>query len=97
MGGEGVERHVGDDPELREARLEGTGRPLGQGIRVVGLFRQQTLLSSGVTGNRATAGTPRATSSAASSSSRSMESLSTPGMEATASLTLLPPARTRDR
>ena len=33
MGGEGVERHIGDDPELREASLEGTGRPLGQGIR----------------------------------------------------------------
>ena len=44
MGGEGIQRHVGDDTQLREASLEGTGGPLGQPIRVVGLFRQQTLL-----------------------------------------------------
>ncbi len=43
VGGEGIERHIGDNPQLREAGLEGTGSALGQAIRVVGLFRHQAL------------------------------------------------------
>ncbi|MNO86246.1 hypothetical protein D3C76_776410 [compost metagenome] len=44
VGGEGIQRHICDDPELREAGLEGAGRALGQTVRAVGLFRQQALL-----------------------------------------------------
>ncbi|MNQ57460.1 hypothetical protein D3C85_716180 [compost metagenome] len=44
MGGEGIQRHVRNDTQLREAGLEGTGGPLGQPVRVIGLFRQQALL-----------------------------------------------------
>ncbi len=43
VGGERIERHVGDDPQLREAGLEGARCPLGQSVRVVGLFRHQAL------------------------------------------------------
>ncbi|MNN14350.1 hypothetical protein D3C81_1274110 [compost metagenome] len=44
MDGEGIECHVGDDPQLREALTQGAGGALGDAVRVVGFGAVEGLL-----------------------------------------------------
>ena len=39
MGGEGVERHIGNDPQIGQCVLERAYRPLRNSLRIVGLAR----------------------------------------------------------
>lgn len=52
MGGERVERHVGDDAQLRKALAQGAGGALGDAFRVVCLGGVQDFFSTGVTEQR---------------------------------------------
>ena len=89
-----IERHVGDDRELRQLGLDRADRALHETIRIGAFGAVEALLVLSMTGNRATAGMPSSRASGSSLSSRSMLLRETPGIEGTSSL-LPSPSRTK--
>ena len=84
VAGIGIERHIAQHADLRHRGLDGAHRAADQ---VVGIERLAAVLGlsvrRGVWGNSAITGMPSAAASFAAATTRSTDSRSTPGMEAT--------------